>query len=42
MAVVQWRLGDSNAGGYFGPAIKRAGYDAIFIIGSAENPSICS
>ncbi|MBD3185817.1 aldehyde ferredoxin oxidoreductase [Candidatus Bathyarchaeota archaeon] len=30
--------GDSNAGGYFGPAIKRAGYDAIFFKGAAESP----
>ena len=30
--------GDSNCGGYFGPAIKRAGYDAIFFKGISENP----
>jgi aldehyde:ferredoxin oxidoreductase len=30
--------GDANSGGKFGPAIKRAGYDAIFITGIAENP----
>ncbi|MCG3222162.1 MAG: aldehyde ferredoxin oxidoreductase family protein [Candidatus Heimdallarchaeota archaeon] len=30
--------GDSNSGGYFGPAIKRAGYDAIFITGTAKTP----
>ncbi|MHA1340491.1 MAG: aldehyde ferredoxin oxidoreductase family protein [Promethearchaeota archaeon] len=30
--------GDSNCGGYFGPSIKRAGYDAIFITGASEKP----
>ncbi|MHA1340608.1 MAG: aldehyde ferredoxin oxidoreductase family protein [Promethearchaeota archaeon] len=30
--------GDANSGGYFGPAIKRAGYDAIFFTGISENP----
>jgi aldehyde:ferredoxin oxidoreductase len=30
--------GDANAGGYFGPTIRRAGYDAIFITGSAKSP----
>jgi aldehyde:ferredoxin oxidoreductase len=30
--------GDSNSGGMFGPAIKRAGFDAIFFIGVAESP----
>ncbi len=30
--------GDSNSGGYFGPAIKRAGYDAIFVTGLSEKP----
>lgn len=30
--------GDSNSGGYFGPAIKRAGYDAIFVTGTSETP----
>ena len=30
--------GDANSGGKFGPAIKRVGYDAIFITGMAENP----
>jgi len=30
--------GDANSGGKFGPAIKKAGYDAIFITGSADNP----
>lgn len=30
--------GDANAGGYFGPAIKRAGYDAIFFTGIADKP----
>lgn len=30
--------GDSNSGGYFGPAIKRAGYDAIFVTGTSANP----
>ncbi len=30
--------GDSNSGGYFAPAIKQAGYDAIFFRGKAEKP----
>ncbi|MHA1145447.1 MAG: aldehyde ferredoxin oxidoreductase family protein [Candidatus Helarchaeota archaeon] len=30
--------GDANSGGYFGPAIKQAGYDAIFVQGVAEKP----
>ncbi len=31
-------LGDSNAGGYFGPAMKRAGIDHIVIKGKSEEP----
>lgn len=34
--------GDSNSGGYFGPAIKRAGYDGIFIIGKSVKPCVIS
>lgn len=30
--------GDANAGGHFSRAIKRSGYDAIFITGAAEKP----
>lgn len=30
--------GDSNCGGYFGPEIKRCGYDAILIKGAADEP----
>lgn len=30
--------GDSNSGGYFGPAFKKAGIDGIFIKGIAEKP----
>jgi aldehyde:ferredoxin oxidoreductase len=30
--------GDANSGGYFGPAIKRAGYDAIFVTGMSATP----
>lgn len=30
--------GDANCGGTFGPALKRSGYDAIFVEGTAENP----
>ncbi len=30
--------GDSNAGGYFGPEIKKCGYDGILIEGKADNP----
>jgi aldehyde:ferredoxin oxidoreductase len=31
-------MGDSNAGGYFGPAMKRAGLDHIVITGKADQP----
>jgi aldehyde:ferredoxin oxidoreductase len=31
---------DANAGGNWGPALKRAGYDALIIEGAAEDPSI--
>ncbi len=31
-------LGDSNAGAFFGPELKFAGYDAIVIKGRAKNP----
>ena len=30
--------GDSSGGGYFGPAIKKCGYDGILIKGAAKNP----
>ena len=30
--------GDANAGGKFGPAVKKAGYDAIFVTGTADKP----
>lgn len=30
--------GDSNCGGYFGPALKMAGYDAIFFRGISPHP----
>ncbi|MHA1687874.1 MAG: aldehyde ferredoxin oxidoreductase family protein, partial [Promethearchaeota archaeon] len=30
--------GDSNAGGYFGPEIKKCGYDGILIQGKADTP----
>jgi len=32
-------IAGSNSGGYFGPMIKHAGYDAIIIEGKAEKPS---
>ncbi|MEJ2249052.1 MAG: aldehyde ferredoxin oxidoreductase N-terminal domain-containing protein, partial [Candidatus Lokiarchaeota archaeon] len=31
-------LGESNCGGSFGPEMKKAGYDGIFIKGKAESP----
>ncbi len=34
--------GDSNSGGTFGPEIKKCGYDAILIIGSASKPKYIS
>jgi aldehyde:ferredoxin oxidoreductase len=30
--------GDANCGGHFGPALKAAGYDALFFLGQAERP----
>ena len=30
--------GDSSGGGYFGPAIKKCGYDGILIRGASKNP----
>lgn len=30
--------GDANCGGNFGPAIKRSGYDGIFITGKSDKP----
>lgn len=30
--------GDANCGGTFGPALKRSGYDAIFVEGQADRP----
>lgn len=29
---------DANSGGFFGPELKRAGYDAVFISGAAQKP----
>ncbi|HHY46418.1 MAG TPA: aldehyde ferredoxin oxidoreductase family protein [Firmicutes bacterium] len=30
--------GDANSGGYFGPALKMAGYDGVFLTGTAQHP----
>ena len=30
--------GDANSGGFFGPALKKAGFDAIFVTGIADKP----
>ncbi|OGO30253.1 MAG: hypothetical protein A2Z29_09075 [Chloroflexi bacterium RBG_16_56_11] len=30
--------GDANSGGYFGPSLKSAGYDAVFFTGISEKP----
>ena len=30
--------GDANSGGYFGPALKEAGYDGVFFTGQSEKP----
>jgi aldehyde:ferredoxin oxidoreductase len=29
---------DANSGGYFGPELKRAGFDAVFVQGASETP----
>ncbi|MFA4917192.1 MAG: aldehyde ferredoxin oxidoreductase family protein [Syntrophales bacterium] len=29
---------DSNSGGFFGPELKKAGYDAVFISGASDRP----
>jgi len=34
--------GDANCGGTFGPALKRAGYDGVFFIGKAAQPTFLS
>ena len=31
-------LGDSNAGGFFGPEVKYAGYDQVIVEGRADHP----
>lgn len=31
-------INDANSGGYFGPELKKAGYDAVFVKGIAEKP----
>jgi len=31
--------GDANSGGYFGPGLKAAGYDAVFVSGIAPGPT---
>lgn len=30
--------GDANAGGFFGPALKFSGYDAVFFVGVSDKP----
>ena len=32
--------GDANCGGMLAPAIKRCGYDGIFVTGAAEKPVV--
>ena len=39
LSPVTGAVGDTQAGGSIGPAIKRSGYDAIVITGAAETPS---
>ncbi|HVI40029.1 MAG TPA: aldehyde ferredoxin oxidoreductase family protein [Anaerovoracaceae bacterium] len=29
---------DANSGGYFGPELKKAGFDAVFVVGISEKP----
>ena len=29
---------DANAGGFFGPELKKAGFDAVFVTGKAQRP----
>lgn len=29
---------DANSGGFFGPELKRAGFDGVFVIGSSDQP----
>lgn len=35
---VNGRWNDANSGGYFGPGLKRAGFDAVFVKGIAPHP----
>jgi aldehyde:ferredoxin oxidoreductase len=30
--------GDANCGGYFGPALRRAGFDGVFFVGASAQP----
>jgi aldehyde:ferredoxin oxidoreductase len=30
---------DANSGGYFGPELKKAGFDAVFVSGAADKPA---
>jgi aldehyde:ferredoxin oxidoreductase len=30
--------GDANCGGFFGPELRRCGYDGLFVIGASEQP----
>ena len=34
--------GDANCGGFFGPELRRCGYDGLFILGAAEEPTYIS
>jgi aldehyde:ferredoxin oxidoreductase len=31
-------INDANSGGYFGPELKKAGFDAVFVTGAADSP----
>ncbi len=35
---VNQAINDANSGGYFGPELKKAGYDAVFVYGKASKP----
>jgi aldehyde:ferredoxin oxidoreductase len=35
---VTWGWNDANSGGFFGPELKKAGFDAVFIRGASSKP----
>ena len=36
--AITWAAGESEAAGFFGPELKKAGFDTIVFLGKSENP----